>query len=426
MSESTKPVAVILGGTSPHAAVIDALSARGYFTVLVDYYENPPAKAHADMHVRESTLDKDVVVRVAREVKADLVIATCVDQANAVACYVSEKLGLTRPHSYATAEVIADKTLMKEKLVEHGLPTARHVYVYKGQTQKIPERTAGLTYPLVVKPADNNGSAGVRRVDTPKDLERFLELALQKSRIGRALIEEFISGPELSIDCFIEKGHAKIVLVRRKYAVPSGAGVDQVMQSTGSIAPYPLTDTQLADAEKILSDLARVFKLDNTPMLVQGVLTDQGFSLIEFAARLSGGTGVATTKLISGFDSLEASIDSFLEIPVTVVTHPPKFFSMTNTIYGTPGVFDRIEGAEALIEDGIIDQFLPYKTQGMKVTNDMSTQSRIGAFLVTGPDMQTVHSRLEQAVARLEVYDTDGQKMMRKDLFDRPTYGISL
>lgn len=418
MTEAKKPVAVVLGGTSPHSVLIQNLKARGYHTILVDYYENPPAKAFADQHIQESTLHKDVVVKVARDVGADLVIATCVDQANTIACYVAEELGLPHPYSFAAATVIADKTLMKDRLVENDLPTARHVYVDKGEEPQV----EGLNYPLVVKPADTNGSAGVRRVNDPDELARFLALALDLSRVGRAIVEEFVTGPELSIDCFIEKGHAKIVLVRRKYAVPAGSGVDQVMQSTGSIAPYPLSDSQLADAEQVLSDLARVFELDNCPMLVQGFLTDNGLSLIEFAARLSGGTGSATTKLISGFDSLDASIDSFLGNPVTVVTHKPTFFSMTNTIYAKPGTFDRIEGADALVADGVIDQFLPYKTHGMVVGNDMSTRSRIGAFIITGPDMETVRARLAKAVDRFEVYDTEGNKIMRKDLFERPDH----
>ncbi len=418
--KKNKPVTLILGGTAPHCVLIDNLKARGYFTVLVDYYQNPPAKPHADLHVPISTLDKDAVVALARDMGAALVIATCVDQANTIACYVAEQLNLPRPYSYATAKVIADKTLMKDRLVEHGLPTARHVYAERGQ----PVDVSGLRYPLVVKPADTNGSAGVRRVDTPDALKQALMQALELSRVGRAIVEEFITGPELSIDCFIEQGHAKIVLVRRKYAVPAGAGVDQVMQSTGSIAPYALSEAQQQQAETVLSDLARAFHLDNCPMLVQAFLTDQGLSLIEFAARLSGGTGSAVTKRVSGFDALDAAIDSFLGIPVTVRLQQPQIYLMTNTIYAHPGTFDRVEGVQALLDEGIIEQFLPYRTRGMVVGHDMSTRSRIGAFLVSGPDMPTVRHRLKQAVERLRVYDSQGRDILRRDLFQRPDHDM--
>lgn len=62
MSEHiTKPVAIVLGGTRPHIALIENLKARGFYTVLVDYYDNPPARAMADRNARESHLDGDVI-----------------------------------------------------------------------------------------------------------------------------------------------------------------------------------------------------------------------------------------------------------------------------------------------------------------------------------------------------------------------------
>lgn len=88
-----KPVALVLAGTFPHRELIRNLRARGYYVVLVDYLPEPPAKDCADEHVQESTLDQNVVLRIARERNAKLVISTCVDQANLVACFVSEKMG---------------------------------------------------------------------------------------------------------------------------------------------------------------------------------------------------------------------------------------------------------------------------------------------------------------------------------------------
>src|SRR5690606_10752836 len=98
-------------------ALLHLLRQRGWRTVLVDYLENPPARPHADLHVRESTLDPETVLRVAREQGAGLVIATCVDQANVVACQVSEALDLPHPYSHATASMIANKGQMKERVV---------------------------------------------------------------------------------------------------------------------------------------------------------------------------------------------------------------------------------------------------------------------------------------------------------------------
>ena len=111
----------MLGGTSPHIALIENLKDRGYYTVLVDYYENPPAKKVADEHIRESTLDQDKVLEIAKSINAKLVISACVDQANVTACYVAEKLGLPVPYIYETAMSVTNKGLMKRKMLESGI-----------------------------------------------------------------------------------------------------------------------------------------------------------------------------------------------------------------------------------------------------------------------------------------------------------------
>ena len=50
---NNKPIAIVLGGIFPHAEVIKKLKKRGYYTVLVDYFDNPPAAADpAETHSR--------------------------------------------------------------------------------------------------------------------------------------------------------------------------------------------------------------------------------------------------------------------------------------------------------------------------------------------------------------------------------------
>ncbi|WP_425041398.1 ATP-grasp domain-containing protein [Primorskyibacter sp. S187A] len=411
------PTALVLGGTAPHIALIQSLKTRGWRVVLVDYLDAPPAAPHADLHVQESTLDPEAVEAVARAEGASLVIATCVDQANVIAAQVSERLGLPAPYSFATAALIGNKGAMKDRLAEAGLPTARHVSLTKADLAGLETKIAALHFPLIVKPADSNGSNGVRRADDLAALRTHLTTALEISRVGEAIVEEFLEGDELSVDCFIEKGRARIVLVRRKFpmiGVPEG----KVIQSTGSIAPHDLGD-QAAEVEETLSKLARAFDLDNVPMLVQGFLSPRGFHLIEFSPRLSGGTGSAVTKQVSGFDAIEASLDSWLGNPVEVTLNPPGIVLMTNTLYAAPGTFDRIEGIEALLEEGVIARWMPYKTPGMEIGDDMSTRSRVGAFLVTAPDSATAFARTRAAIARIEAYDTQGHALLRRDVLSQ-------
>lgn len=123
--------ALILGGTAAHKELIRQLKKRGYHTILIDYFDNPPAKEDADEHVKISTLDKEAVLEYAKKTGVDLVISTSVDQANAVCCYVSEKLGLPFPYSYETALDMTDKTRMKQIMKENRIPTAEYIIADK-------------------------------------------------------------------------------------------------------------------------------------------------------------------------------------------------------------------------------------------------------------------------------------------------------
>ena len=180
----SKPVAIVLGGTIPHISLIAKLKERGYYVVLIDFLNNPPAAHYADEHVRESTLDKEGVLDIAKRKQASLVISTCVDQANAVCCYVAEQLNLPHPYSYKIALDVTDKVKMKEILIANDIPTARHIYVNKIEDGM----GKNLRYPLIVKPADSNSANGVKKVFSEDDLRTYLPVALKYSRNGYAIV----------------------------------------------------------------------------------------------------------------------------------------------------------------------------------------------------------------------------------------------
>ena len=65
-------------------------------------------------------------------------------------------------------------------------------------------------YPLVVKPVDNMGARGCRLIRKETELLPALKDAVKYSRSGRAILEEYIDGPEFSIDSLIFDGELTI------------------------------------------------------------------------------------------------------------------------------------------------------------------------------------------------------------------------
>lgn len=405
LTQNKKPVALVLGGTNPHNGLIEKLKNRGFFCILVDYLENPPAKSAADLHIQESTLDREKVLELAKELGASLVIATCVDQANVTACYVAEALNLPKPYSFEEASEISDKVKMKQRMKNAGIPTAPYIRTNKLEGLSI----ESLNFPLVVKPADANGSKGVRRVDNIDELYKYLKEALAISRNGDAIVEEFVDGDEIGVDCFVAAGKAHVVTMhkKRKPSIKDGS----VIYSIGSISPPDISSKAKDAIVEIANKIAGEFGLKNTPLLMQLIVVGDHASVVEFAPRIGGGLNFRKIELFAGFDILSASIDSYYNIPVDIKKKEIDFLYSENHIYVQPGVFERVEGISGLLNSGTILEFYQNKTKGMTIASGNASKDRVGSFIVKGKNINEVKSKIVKAFEEIIIYDKDSNIM---------------
>ncbi len=410
-NEMKKSVAVVLGGTSPHIELIRQLQGRGYYVILADYLDNPPAKAVADLHEQVSTMDNQAVLEVAGKYHADLVISACVDQANITACYVAEKLGLTKPYSYQTASEITNKGFMKKVMFENHIPTTKYIYLEAGDKLTDFE----LRFPVMVKPADSCAASGVKKAKDSDELIRFLEEAKEVSRTGRTVIEEFFAGVEVSAYCFIKDHQAHVVMISERLSVIEGDA--QVLKCYATITPPAISSIAMNKIKQAATRIADAFGLDNTPLHVQAMIDGDEISIIEFAPRVGGGISYKTIRDNTGFDIISATIDSYMEKKVELHYSEITYCYSVNLIYGIPGVFDHLDGADELISEGIIESIHYHKTKGMHIYEDRASGGRIAAFLVKGKTRDEICRKVAYAMEHMDAYDPDGKKIMRKDLF---------
>ena len=418
-----KSTALVLGGTAAHIALLNELKARNYYTILVDYYPNPVAKPYADLHIQESTLDADKVVEIAQQYQADLVISACVDQANVVASYAMEKLGKTPPYSYEIAQRISNKGDMKKVMLEQGIPTARHIYLDGLEDEDI----SNLHFPVVVKPADCCGAAGVKKCDNKTQLEQHLPFAIDCSRNNLAVIEEFVEGVEISAYCFVSKGKAKVLATAERLSVIDGD--KEVIKCYGTIMPSSLSEATVRVIEEAATKVAQAYGLDNTPLHIQAIVdascslpensevSDRnGVNIIEFAPRVGGGLSYWTIREKTGFDIISATVDSWEGTLVEAHLSDAPVMQAIHLIYAEPGEFDHIEGMQQIIEDGYAQAIFPYKTKGMEVADETASAGRVGAVVVSGATGDEILDKLTNVFLTISVRDNHGNDLMRRDL----------
>lgn len=413
MNNHIKPVAIVLGGTVPHCELIRQLQKRGYYVILIDYLCDPPARTVADEHIRESTLEKEKVFEIAKRENAQLVVSGCVEHANVTACYVMEHLSKKAPYSYETSLKVTNKGLMKKIMMDSGIPTSKYIYV--DSLDSFRQLGKGLRFPLMVKPADGNSSNGVKKAASYDEAVRYLQDALKISRSKQAILEEFVSGQEISAYCFIKDKKAKLLMTAERISAVDGS--DKVIKCYASIAPARISDMATREAERIAGKIAEVFELDNTALFFQGIVNKNRIDVIEFGARIGGGVCFKTIYENTGFDVISAIIDAWEGREINFSEyHKPDSLLVVNTIYGENSVFDHIEGGEDIVKNSDAIAFYQMRSHGDVIDNSTASKSRIAFCIVRADNEKELLQKVHNIYETIKVVDKNGKNVIRKDI----------
>lgn len=400
--------AIVLGGTAPHIELIQQLKSRGYYVILVDYLDNPPAKVFANEHIKESTLDQDKVLEIARKNKAELIISACIDQANSVCCFVAEKLDLPHPYSYETSVLVTEKNQMKRLMVDNNIPTSD----FQQENDMYHIDWSKVKFPAVVKPSDCNSSKGVRKVSNIEEGKKYLIEALNYSRTKQAIVEEFVSGTEIQVDCFATNDDAMVILTRQKKHIQLEDSEE--LNSEGSIIPAPICEGRTDILKEIAYKISKAFNLKNTPFFYQAIIDKNGkIFVLEFAPRVGGGLSYYILKNIAGFDAVKAVIDSYLGITVTPKSCNLDYYYSTNLLYMNEGLFDHITGLDEAKEKKIILESFVTKKPGTYVDSNLRSGNRVGAFIVKAKSIDELKKLENKAYSLIDVIDNNGQSKKR-------------
>ena len=402
---------MILAGGNDQIALIEEL--RQYFSnavqiILVDMSENVRAIPYSDKFLKISTMDKEAVLSAAREEKIDLILTACGDQPLSTMAYVAKEMGLP---SYLTEQDVlnlTNKRYMKEKMVAAGIPTAKYVYIDKTWNGDLPD----FTYPLVVKPVDSNGSKGVKKVFVPSDMPNALEDAFRYSLSGDVIIEEFKSGVELSVDVYVERSEAKLLSITASHKIAKN---EDSFTISHSFYPAP-TDYKEETILEICQMIVDAWQLKDTPLLVQMIHSRDCYDVIEFSARMGGGSKYRLIQVLSGVDIMKVYVEMVMGHKPHVDPERKYNNAIMSYIYCFPGFYSAIEGLEELRSEGTILEYFLYKVPGSIIEKSNTSSDRVAGFLVVGNTKSEVDKKLSIANRKIRVLDENGVDIMRHDI----------
>lgn len=401
--------ALVLAGGFPQIELIKNLKARGYTVILADYLENPVAKKYADVFYRESTLDVEAISNIAKKEKVDFLITVCTDQALLTVAKVSKQLNLPCYIDYETAVNCTNKSYMKDVFYNNEIPTSKY---YCGNNLEEIDIDK-LKYPLIVKPVDCNSSKGVKKVYEKVELKKAFSEAVELSRTKTAIVEEFVSGRELTIDVYVENGKAKVLAVSESEKIAS----DNKFVIFRTIYPVQIPNEAVKKIEETAQKIATAFGIQNAPMLVQSIFDGENIFVLEFSVRTGGGVKFLHIKRITGFDVIDAVIELTLKNkPSYNERQKEDVYLINDFVYCKEGVFDHLEGFEELKKDGTILDYYLFKQKGAVLDKVESSGDRICGYTVIARTKEELKNKHNEARSKIAVISTSGQDILRHDL----------
>ena len=263
-------------------------------------------------------------------------------------------------------------------------------------------------FPLVVKPVDNMGARGCSLVKNLSELRKAAATALQYSRSGRIIVEEYIEGSEFSIEGLVFGGRLYITALADRHIFFPPYFIEM-----GHTIP---SDCPQAIADEVISVFERgVHALGLTDGAVKGdILVRNGKAFVgEIAARLSGGYMSGWTVPYScGLDITEAALtlalggsprlhtcgkDSFV-IPLK---QNCQFVSAERAWISIPGQVAAVSGLEAARAASFVKDVFPRAGAGDTVVFPQNNVEKCGNVLSAAPSRREAVQASEAACRKI-------------------------
>lgn len=295
---------LILGAGHEQSLAIKEAKKLNYYVIACDANSNSYGFQFADKSFIVDINDVDILINIGKENNIDGVFTHGVEIPHIVS-KVAETLGLPCL-SFNKAIRATNKSMRIEHLTKFNIPCAKFIHIKNRENLLLSSNEIG--FPLVIKPLDTAGSRGVRIVENKSELLNAFDEAVKYSKLKEVLLEEVLSGPEISTESIVYKGK-----------ITTFAFADRNYNKKEIFAPYFIEDginfPSKIDHKLKNEILALVEKTINCLEIDFGaakgdIIIDKGIpKIIEMAARTSGGWfGAGSIRFATGANMLEPLI----------------------------------------------------------------------------------------------------------------------
>jgi biotin carboxylase len=407
------PRLLVLGAGRESLCVLQALRDLGCHLVVLDGVLSAPGFRAAHEGLLASTFDEEAVVEAARvyaeQLRLDGVLPTTRRVAPAAAM-IADALGLPGPSPLA-ASCIADRLALKSRLRAAGVAVPWSARV--AGPAALRQIKAASAKPLVVKPVDGWAARGVVRLLDGVDLAWAHRVALLSSPSGRAMVEVYVEGRQLSVLTLVSKGEVAIVDVAERSTDAHDRFAPFALDA-GHERPVAMSASQEVALERLLRTAIGALDVGTAVLTCEIVLGLGGPVLIDIDLGVRDGRRLAhEIPLATGVDVMGAVLRLAVGQPLDALLAPRWRRAVAErAVFGAPGTVVAVHDADLAAKDEGITLVEMLVEPGGRVLPPTSNLCRTGAVVATGDSREEAVARAIAAASRIRIV-TQGARGVR-------------
>jgi biotin carboxylase len=378
----------------------------GCHVVVSDMNRHAPGIELADDRLIASTYDAEETLaaaehyhRIVRPI--DGVITIGCDVPLTVAT-IAARLGL-RGIPLEAAQLAQDKLAMKQRFAEAGVPVPWFAPLTGGEQLALIVKQRG--HDLVVKPVDSRGSRGVQRLMPGMNLDAVWKCAASQSPTQRVMVEEFLSGPQISTESILIDGQGFTPGFSDRNYEYLERYAPYFIENGGDLPSH--LDERTQDAVKRTAEAAgRALGITNGNIKGDLVVVDGKPYVIELAARASGGYFCTREiPLNTGVDFIGAVIKLALGEHVDAADLKPKRSTpiVQRYAFPAPGRVTRIDGLDDARRVPGIEEVVVTVVPGDVIKPPTHSGCTAAMVLATGNDVAAARASARAALSALKI-----------------------
>lgn len=154
-------------------------------------------------------------------------------------------------------------------------------------------------------------------------------------------------------------------------------------------------------------------------MLVQAIVQDNDIFVLEFSARMGGGSKYKLIEYITDVDIMKLYTDFVVDNINSDIklSNKKKLYEM-DYIYAYNGVIERIDGFEKAKQEDIIKEFFQYKEKNSEIRQRLISSDRVMGVLLEAESVEEILEKRKKLLEMTQIIATNGKDIMYRECFD--------